>query len=118
MSTNTPTVATPYAQALQDTVDDFGRCTVPWGVCPEHGATVLSRGPASSWCTDLACLNVWSYDRLDTPCAEPATRTVRADNGDQYVVCDGHAMDASPRITGGRVLAGLPADSGQRHGPT
>jgi hypothetical protein len=107
--TTDPALAALYAKALQDTVDDPGRCTVPWGVCPEHGGTVLSRGAASSWCTDLACLNVWSYDRLDTPCAEPATHTVRADNGDQYVVGDGHAMVARIQITDGRVLPGLPA---------
>lgn len=116
MTTDTSAAAaTPYAQALQDTVDDPGRCAVPWDVCPEHGVTLKSSG-GRAWCMDLACLNAWSYDRLDAPCPEPTTHTVQADNGDQYVVCDSHARDARTRLTNGRVLPGLPADGEQRHG--
>ncbi|MDX2915959.1 hypothetical protein [Streptomyces griseiscabiei] len=96
MTTTDTTTAALYAQALQDTIDDPGQCVVPWGVCPEHGGT-------------LTCFNSWEYDRLDAPCPEPATHTVRADGGGQYAVCDGHAMTARLQITGGQVLPGIPA---------
>ncbi|MFB6992313.1 hypothetical protein ACFC0C_40340 [Streptomyces sp. NPDC056178] len=102
-----------YAQALQSTVADPSRYTVPWGVCPEHGGTLKSRasgtGGFDSWCTDFTGFNVWPYDRLDAACIELATHTVQADNGDRYVVCDGHALTASAQITDGQVLPGLPA---------
>ncbi|MFE1335474.1 hypothetical protein [Streptomyces microflavus] len=84
------------------------RCTVPWGVCPEHGATLKSTG-GRAWCTNLACLNTWTYDRLDPACTEPATHTIQVDNGDRYVVCDGHALTARTQITDRQVLPGLPA---------
>ncbi|MFE4055610.1 hypothetical protein ACFXP3_04740 [Streptomyces sp. NPDC059096] len=113
MTTDTATAAL-YAQALQSTAADPSRCTVPWGVCPEHGATLKSRARAStdgfdSWCMDPICFNVWPYDRLDAACTEAATHTIQADNGDRYVVCDGHALTARPQITDGQVLPGLPA---------
>ena len=86
-----------YAQALQSTAADPSRCTMPWGVCPEHGGTLKSRasgtGGFGSWCTGT----------------EPATHTIQADNGDRYVVCDGHTLTARTQITDGQVLPGLPA---------
>ncbi|QNE85119.1 hypothetical protein F0345_29010 (plasmid) [Streptomyces rutgersensis] len=107
MSTDSATAAL-YAQALQSTATVPSRCTVPWGVCPEHGGTLKSRARATegfdSWCTNPVCFNVWPYDRLDAACTEPATHTIQADGGDRYVVCDGHAQ-----ITDGQVLPGLPA---------
>ncbi|MEU0359998.1 hypothetical protein [Streptomyces cyaneofuscatus] len=112
MSTDSATAA-HYAQALENTAADPSRCTVPWGVCPEHGATLKSRasgtGGFDSWCMDPVCFNVWTYDRLDAACPEPATHTIQADNGDRYVVCDGHALTARTQITDGQVLPGLPA---------
>ncbi|WP_414170884.1 hypothetical protein ACMATS_37790 (plasmid) [Streptoverticillium reticulum] len=111
--TTDSTTAALYAQALQSTAVDPSRCTVPWGVCPEHGGTLKSRARATegfdSWCTDFTCFNVWPYDRLDAACTEPATHTVQADNDDRYVVCDGHALTARAQITDGQVLPGLPA---------
>ncbi|MFJ4710137.1 hypothetical protein ACIP6I_35630 [Streptomyces anulatus] len=107
MSTDSATAAL-YAQALRSTAADPGRCTVPWGVCPEHGATLKSTG-GRAWCMDLACLNAWTHDRLDAACTEPATHTIQGDNGDRYVVCDGHALTARTQITDGQVLPGLPA---------
>ncbi|MFM9681720.1 hypothetical protein [Streptomyces brasiliscabiei] len=108
MTTTNTTTAELYAQALQDTVDRPGQCVVPWGVCPEHGGTLKSSGNRT-WCTDFACFNSWEYDRLDAPCPEPATHYVRADDGDGYVVCDGHALTARAHITNGQVVPGLPA---------
>ncbi|MFC8209065.1 MULTISPECIES: hypothetical protein [Streptomyces] len=107
MSTDSATAAL-YAQALRSTAADSSRCTVPWGVCPEHGATLKSSG-GRAWCMDLACLNAWPYDRLDAACTESATHTLQADDGDRYVVCDGHALTARTQITDGQVLPGLPA---------
>ncbi|WP_424644044.1 hypothetical protein [Embleya sp. AB8] len=83
-------------------------------MCPDHGATLRSNAIRSSWCTDLTCLNAWSYDRLAAPCPEVATHTVRADDGStEYGVCDGHAIGARLQIVGGRVLPGAP-----NHRPT
>ncbi|MFE5669099.1 hypothetical protein ACFQ7W_34910 [Streptomyces niveus] len=108
MTTDSATAAL-YAQALQSTAADPSHCTVPWGVCPEHGGTLKSQAGKGSWCTDFTCFNVWPYDRLDVACTEPATHTVQADDGDRYVVCDGHALTARTQITDGQVLPGLPA---------
>ncbi|WP_460073960.1 hypothetical protein [Streptomyces sp. YKOK-I1] len=108
-ATNTATTAELYAQALQDTADRPGQCVVPWGVCPEHGATLKSSGNRA-WCTDFTCFNVWEYDRLDARCPEPATHSVRVDDGSGgYAVCDGHALTARTHITNGQVVPGLPA---------
>lgn len=106
MSTDSATAAL-YARALESTAADLSWCTVPWGVCPEYGATLKSTG-GRAWCMDLACLNAWAYDRLDAACTEPATHTVQADNGDRYVVCDGHALTARTQLTDGQILPGLP----------
>ncbi|MGW1718915.1 hypothetical protein [Streptomyces sp. NPDC002156] len=41
---------------------------------------------------------------------EPATHTVRVDDGSGgYAVCGGHAMTARLQITNGQVVPGLPA---------
>jgi hypothetical protein len=109
-TTNAATTAELYAQAMQDTADRPGQCVVPWGVCPEHGATLKASGNRTS-CTDFACFNSWEYDRLDAPCPEPATHTVRVDDDGSagYAVCDGHALTARTHITNGQVVPGLPA---------
>ncbi|MFD9598584.1 hypothetical protein ACFWA9_38280 [Kitasatospora sp. NPDC059973] len=106
MSTDTE-AASPYAQAQQQSTDDPGRCAVPWGICPEHGPTLRSSADRTV-CTDLACLNSWEYDRLDAPCPEPATHTVKADDGGRYGVCDGHAIAARTEVVGGEILPGIP----------
>ncbi|WLQ38383.1 hypothetical protein P8A18_33180 (plasmid) [Streptomyces castrisilvae] len=46
---------------------------------------------------------------MDAACTEAATHTIQADNGDRYVVCDGHALTARTQITDGQVLPRLPA---------
>ena len=102
MSTD-PETAAAYAQARQSTADHPDRCAVPWGVCPDHGATLRSGGDRGSVCTDLACLNTWQYDRLDAPCPEPATHTVKATGGG-YAVCNGHAIAARAQITDAELI--------------
>ncbi|MEU7154425.1 hypothetical protein AB0B15_41420 [Streptomyces sp. NPDC045456] len=61
MTTDSATAAL-YAQALRSTTADPTRCTVPWGVCPEHGGTLKSRVRSTegfgSWCMDPVCFNV------------------------------------------------------------
>ncbi|MFI1808503.1 hypothetical protein ACH415_33400 [Streptomyces californicus] len=42
MSTDSATAA-HYAQAPRSTAAAPSRCIVPWGVCPEHGATLTAR---------------------------------------------------------------------------
>ncbi|MGW0836483.1 hypothetical protein [Streptomyces prunicolor] len=58
----------------------------------------------------VACFSSWEYDRLDAPCPEPATHTVRVDDDGSggYAVCDGHALTARSHITNGQVVPGLP----------
>ncbi|MBI1757963.1 MAG: hypothetical protein HYR62_01825 [Actinobacteria bacterium] len=70
-----------------------GSCTIGWGVCPDHGATlVTSRG--RSRCT--VCGTTWDYDRENQHCREPATFLFHT-----APVCRAHA-EAAPdhsRIT-------------------
>lgn len=72
------------AQELRDTATDLdriaaatvpGTCGVPWGVCPEHGNTLISSG-GRTWCRDASCQRTWDYDRSGLPCTEPAHWTV------------------------------------------
>jgi len=99
------------AEELLDTADELIRmavrtadaCPVPWGVCPEHGATLRSSG-GRCWCTAPGCLRRWHHDRLGEPCTEPVTHRVVDAEGDQLDLCDGHATDARARMVGAAVL--------------
>jgi hypothetical protein len=75
---------------------------VPWGACPEHGATLRSTA-GRCWCTASGCLRRWFQDRLGEPCAEPVTHRVIDADGDRLDLCDGHAIDARTRIIGATV---------------
>lgn len=88
------------AEELLDTAD---ACPMPWGVCPEHGATLRSTA-GRSWCTAPGCLCRWFHDRLGEPCAEPVTHHVVDADGDRLDLCDGHAIDARARIVGATVI--------------
>jgi hypothetical protein len=98
------------AEELLDTADELIRlaarrtdaCPVPWGACPEHGATLRSTA-GRCWCTTPGCLRRWFHDRLAEPCAEPVTHRVIDAEGDRLELCDGHAIDASTRIIGATV---------------
>ncbi len=79
-----------------------GSCTLPSGVCPEHGAT-LSQSGGEAWCTAPGCGRRWGWDRLTMPCTEPVTHRVVDVEGGVLEVCDGHATDARRRITGASV---------------
>ncbi|MET8704177.1 hypothetical protein ABZW10_35805 [Kitasatospora sp. NPDC004723] len=101
------TDATAYGQAQQRSARVPSRCSVPWGVCPEHGATLASSA-GRTWCMDPSCLKAWPYDRMGAACLEPATHTVQASDGGRYIVCDGHARAARIHVVGGHVDPGLP----------
>ncbi|MFF6903536.1 hypothetical protein [Streptomyces hydrogenans] len=77
-------------------------CGVPWGVCPDHGNTLRTSGGITQ-CRDLACLNIWDYDRLDRVCGDPVTHTVTDAAGTSFRACRAHAMDADERLVGGTV---------------
>lgn len=79
-----------------------GTCTVPWGVCPEHGNTLTSTG-GKTWCRVICCGRTWNYDRAGLPCIEPARWRVTDQHGDSSVMCGGHALDARKRLEGARV---------------
>lgn len=55
-----------------------------------------------------SCLEAWAYDRMGTPCLEPATHTVQADGSGgrgRYIVCDGRARAARIHIVGSRIVS-------------
>ncbi|MFK0113982.1 hypothetical protein [Streptomyces sp. NPDC091217] len=114
---------TRVSEALENTASELARvravrdgsvCSVPWGVCPEHGNTLLSSGGRSR-CTRLACARSWDYDRLGVPCGEPLTHKVTDAAGESFLACKAHAMDATERLIGGTVTA-LDNQDGDRHG--
>ena len=64
------------AEELLDTADELIRlaarrtdaCSVPWGACPEHGATLRSTA-GRCWCTAPGCLRRWFT--TDSPSRAP-----------------------------------------------
>jgi hypothetical protein len=78
---------------------DPSLCDVPWGVCPAHGITLRASGDRA-WCTHPGCDREWDYDRLHTPCTEPATAVVTDADGATGRLCAAHARDAGDRLTG------------------
>jgi hypothetical protein len=80
-----------------------GTCSIPWGVCPEHGNTLVSSGN-KTWCQDVSCVRAWDYDRLSLPCAEPARWRMIDQHSDALVVCQGHAVDLRACLEGVRVV--------------
>jgi hypothetical protein len=103
--------ARAVAVEMQATVADLARiaarpagsCTIPWGVCPEHGNTLTSTG-GTTWCTITGCGRKWGYDRLAMPCAEPARWTLTDAEGAEALICEGHARDARNRLEGATVV--------------
>ncbi|BDT39540.1 hypothetical protein [Streptomyces yaizuensis] len=100
------TVAGDLARAR--TARDPRLCTVPWGVCPDHGPTLRSSGNRT-WCTAAGCTRSWDYDRMDTACAEPVTATVSHTSGTSFLACKAHAADAEQRLDGATITALPPA---------
>ncbi|QKV73911.1 hypothetical protein [Amycolatopsis sp. Hca4] len=78
---------------------DPNLCDVPWGVCPAHGITLRSNADRT-WCTATGCGREWDYDRLHSPCAEPAAAVVTDEDGESGSLCVAHAQDAAQRLTG------------------
>ncbi|GGO98273.1 hypothetical protein [Wenjunlia tyrosinilytica] len=100
---------TDVSQALEETASELARvravrdgsvCAVPWGVCPEHGNTLVSSGGRTRCKT---CGRTWNYDRLGVPCGEPLTHKVTDAAGGSFLACKAHAMDATERLVGGTV---------------
>jgi hypothetical protein len=46
-----------------------GSCTIGWGICPDHGATLVTRAGRSRC---RVCGHEWDYDRENGYCREPA----------------------------------------------
>ncbi|MER5608284.1 hypothetical protein AB0F93_03505 [Micromonospora tulbaghiae] len=101
------------AGELEATATDLFRvvnrssCPADWGVCPEHGGTLVSTG-GRSWCPHHGCGRKWPYDRLGLPCQEPAAFDVRGADGNGGPMCAGHAVYARAHLPGATVTA-LPA---------
>lgn len=79
-------------------------CGLAWGVCPEHGNTLVSSG-GQTWCRTAGCGRRWGYDRLGGPCPEPVTHAVTDADGVTSPVCDGHAVAARDLLVHGTVVA-------------
>jgi hypothetical protein len=99
------------AADLDDTAADLdriaaaaapGTCSIPWGACPEHGATLASSG-GRTWCRVTRCRRRWDWDRMGLPCNEPARWLVTDSAGASGAMCDGHAADARQRLDGARI---------------
>jgi hypothetical protein len=96
------------ANALEDTASDLdrylsrpsGACEIPWGVCPEHGNTLVSTGRGA---TCQVCSRTWDYGRVAMPCEEPARWHLSDAHGESRRVCDGHATDARARLDHARL---------------
>jgi hypothetical protein len=96
------------AGELRSTATDLARfaarqdaaCQIPWGVCPTDGNTLTSTGGRTAC---RACGKSWDYDRVGTPCEEPARWILGDARGDSRRVCDGHARDARARLDGARL---------------
>ncbi|GAA2699118.1 hypothetical protein GCM10010412_095400 [Nonomuraea recticatena] len=68
-------------------------CRMGWGVCPEHGSTLIAMGTVTR-CAVFGCGRTWEYKREVVPCAELATHRVVDADGGQTPVCGGHAAYA------------------------
>lgn len=77
------------------------QCGMPWGVCPEHGNTLSSRGGVS---TCKVCGLTWDYDRLGRACGEPVTWKVIDRAGTETRMCDGHVLGARAAAAGATFL--------------
>ncbi|MEV4058206.1 hypothetical protein AB0J55_43960 [Amycolatopsis sp. NPDC049688] len=95
-----------YTAEVSRTAEDLARvrvsrdpslCDVPWGVCPAHGVTLRTSGDRA-FCTASGCGGTWDYDRLHTPCAEPATAVVTDEDGVTARMCAAHARDVTERL--------------------
>lgn len=105
--------ARSVAEDLRETADDLtrvaeaskpGTCSIPWGICPVHGNTLMASG-GQTWCTTPGCGRRWDFDRMGLPCAEAAAFTLTDGEGDSAPVCAGHASDARRNLQGARLRA-------------
>ncbi|MGV9386502.1 hypothetical protein ACWDRB_62625 [Nonomuraea sp. NPDC003707] len=76
------------ACSTRDTHTRGALCGIPWGVCPDHGAT-LAVSSAATACQE--CGRRWPGDRLNQPCPDPITRTEEARHLMRTGMCGGHA---------------------------
>lgn len=103
-NSNDPTSADQHAQAARSD-GAGGLCSVTWGVCPDHGATLTSEDGRSE-CRVADCGRTWDYDRFAAPCAESASHQVRDTAGGTLSVCSAHAT-AIGRVLEGAVITPL-----------
>lgn len=78
------------------------RCGIPWGVCPEHGGTLMVSS-GQTLCMHPRCSRVWAYDRMASVCGDPVTHRVADARGNCFLACGGHALEAERRLSGGSV---------------
>lgn len=99
------------AKAIEETAGDLARvrtardpalCGVPWGVCPEHGNTLTSTD-GTTYCRSARCGRTWTYDRVTLPCTEPISHRGVDQKGTEFLVCNGHALDAEKRLEGATI---------------
>ena len=84
-------------------------CAVTWGVCPEHGATLVVAAGRTS-CGHPGCPRGWDYDRFAAPCPEPASHRLRDSAGGVLLLCPGHLIAVRTQLPGADIT---PLDPGQ-----
>lgn len=80
-----------------------GTCAADWGLCPEHGDTLIATGN-QAWCRAAGCDLRWGYDRAGLPCDQPAAYVLTDPGGPDVALCAGHARLAREQIAGPVVL--------------
>ena len=75
-----------------------GVCEANWGVCPEHGNTLVTSG-GRCWCSFEGCGRGWDEDRLGRHCDAPVAFLVRV-GALELLLCAGHAIAARAELRG------------------
>jgi len=90
---------------LENTAGDLFRvaavaeqtCTVTWGVCPEHGVTLMA-GAEGPTCRIVGCNR--PQTGVSTPCAQPVEYRVVDAAGPALLTCTGHAIACRTLLVG------------------
>jgi hypothetical protein len=90
---------------LENTAGDLVRvaavaeqtCAVTWGVCPEHGVTLMAGGEVPT-CRIVGCHR--PQTGVSTPCTQPVEYRVVDAAGPALLTCTGHAIACRTLLVG------------------
>lgn len=75
------------------------RCDLQWGLCPDHGATLVNDQHGMSRCYAIGCARMWDCNRAGSQCWEPVAVWVSdSDGSGEYGMCAGHWRDAEQQL--------------------